>query len=145
MGSRYRIAWALRAAPLALTTVGVLACTANPSPPIPSGATSVQGTWSGTASADAGSIRTDFTITDDGGALSGVHILYDPTTGAPIKAGKLTGQRNGNTANWTTMGGVTVVGTFDGNEFNGTATFPGELNLPTLQTALHLDLGGGDQ
>jgi hypothetical protein len=111
----------------------------------PPGPISVQGAWSGTAGDDAGSIPILFTIADDGGALSGVNTLYDPTTGAPILAGSLTGQRTGNSATWTTLGGLSVTGTFNGNNFSGTATFPGALNTPALETMLRLNLIWGAQ
>ncbi len=135
---------------LALGGLHAAACsnssTAAPPPP------SVAGAWSGTATDDAGSVQVLFELTEDAGALSGVNTLYDPSSHAPIKAGSITGKRTGASASWVTMGGIAVTGTFAGEAFNGTATFPGALDIPEHTTSLHLTTtgtttpttGGGD-
>jgi hypothetical protein len=100
--------------------------------------------WSGAAGdPEAGTIRISFTIADDGGTLSGVNTLYDPSTHAAIVAGSLAGQRTGNTATWTTTGGLSVTGTFNGNTFTGTATFTGAFDAGDLAVPISLKLGGG--
>jgi hypothetical protein len=136
---------------LALIFAGLVACTSHregtPNEAYSEEGGSVTGqTWSGTASDDVGgTLKTDFVLSEDAGTLSGFHVLYDPTTGAPIKAGDLSGQRIGNAANWTTMGGLLVTGTFNGDEFAGSATFPGALSYPPRVTKLRLTLGRRDQ
>lgn len=100
--------------------------------------------WSGTAQEDGNSIPIEFVIVDDGtGALSGYQVFFDPETNAAIKAGAISGQRNGSHVEWRGQGGLLVEGRVNGTKFVGSVTFPAAryVSMPARTVPLTLTIG----
>jgi hypothetical protein len=98
-----------------------------------------QGTWRGAASDGKSQIKLEFAFTDSSsGALTGTMKIGDPKTGNMVALGTVKGSLSGTEAEWTSLGGLRVTGTFSGNKFSGKAVFPGALDVGPLSTSLLL-------
>jgi len=106
------------------------------------GASGIVGTWNGSVTYLDASAPIRFVLGQDGGAIVGQQVLFDPTSGATIGAGPISGQNVGGSAHWNTLGnGLVVNGAFKGSSFTGTA----QMMTPdggTFSASLELSQGG---
>ena len=118
----------------ACTTSGASAASCS------SGVCNEQGTWTGSATSGTASIAIAFAFGNStSGQLTGTMQIADPSTGALVAMGTISGNIVGTNAVWTSVGGLQVSGTFIGSTFAGTAVFPGGAGIAPLSTSLTLE------
>ncbi len=121
-----RASWEAKAAATVAAAGVMAACPDGGSPSRPEPPpTSVSGTWVGSATAGSRALPLAVDIAEAGGLVSGRLRLGPPdAASANFDAGALTGTRSGALARWEVEHGAVIAGTFEGERFTGTLSFP---------------------
>ena len=118
----------LRQTMAAIGTLLVVGCSTTPT---------VAGTWTGKL-ASPHQVGFRFVLEDTDGQLTGRTWVEDDVTHVFEPEATISGTRDGVGAAWTSETGVAVAGTFDGNHFTGTLTFPADGDEPSHTAGLVL-------
>jgi hypothetical protein len=97
----------------------------------------VSGTWTGTLDSP-NKIGVRFVLTEQNGKIEGRSYWQNEDTKDFEPEGELSGTWSDSAASWVTDGEVQVVGTFNGNSFSGTLTFPAIQGVPARSAKVEL-------
>lgn len=105
---------------------------------------SATGTWRGLIGPNGKKpAPVQFVLEEKNGKLTGTTAFLDSQNPHAVSDGLVTGARDGSTAAWVSETDVRVQGTFDGDSFVGTITFPSIDEIPAQSGPIVLNRTAG--